>query len=105
MKTASALACLALVAGCADAPRQGPANWGYQPGQQAPSVISETEFEQLTSQVIDFRNQRNTLAGIVRTTQDANVRSQHLRSIDDLNGKIQMLEYRLRAAGRPLPRG
>jgi hypothetical protein len=107
-----ALASLALFGACASSPsgpgggtQLAPAAWGYKPGETAPSVISESEFEQLTEQVLNYKAQRNTLRGIVRTSNDPAVRAQHLRSIDDINGKLQMLEYRLRAANRPVPRG
>lgn len=103
MKIVLALASLAVLGACSNAPQSAPADWGYRPGQHAPSVISEFEFEQLTAQVTDFKAQRATLSNIVRASSDSSVRAQHLRSIDDLNGRIQMLEYRLRAAGRPTP--
>lgn len=105
MKTALALSCLALVAGCASTPRSGPAEWGYKPGQSAPSVISDSEFEQTTGQIHELMAQRSGYTTALRTAPDADTRARYLRNIDDLNGRIRMLEYRLRAANRPVPGG
>ena len=70
-KPALALVILALLAGCsATTPTQGPPGWGYQPGQTAPTRISEAEAETLTTQYLDMKNQRTTMENALRTTTD-----------------------------------
>ena len=59
MRHAIALIALAALAGCATTAPQGPASWGYQPGQAAPSRISEAEAETLTSQYLEFKLKRD----------------------------------------------
>jgi hypothetical protein len=87
--------------------RQGPAprNWGgYEPGQRAPTVISEVEAQTLGEQVVDLKAQRATLANNLPRVTDPATRARFARNIDELNAHLQLLEYRLRAAGRPVPR-
>ena len=94
-----------LMAGCASQPQQNaPANWGYQPGQQAPSVISEAEAETLTSQVAEMKAKRKEIRDGMYAVTDPNVLRQRQGIIDAINQQLQPLEYRLRAAGRPVPK-
>jgi hypothetical protein len=118
---ALAIGSLATLSGCSDIPYQGggpqvapaqvapaqiaPARWGYKPGERAPSVISEYEFDQLTEQVTNLKAQRATLVRGVRASPPSAARDEYVRSIESLNESIQMLEYRLRSAGRPVPAG
>ena len=81
----------------------GPQPSGYGPGRPAPSVISENEAETLTQQVIDFKAQRNTLRGLLANEPNPSVRADRMRDLDRVNRVLQELEYRLRAAGRPVP--
>src|SRR3954467_2819508 len=104
MKTALSLATLVLLAACQTTVPSGLADYSYKPGERGPATISEMEYEQLTGQVVDFRAQRSTLLEIVRTSPDPATRARHQAGIEDLTGKIQYVEYRLRSAGRPLPR-
>ncbi len=98
-----ALLCLpVLLAACQSTNLQGPPQDGYRPGQQAPSIISEYEFEQLREQLISARSQRQTLVTNLPRVTDPATRSEHIRSIGMLEERIRMLEYRLRAAGRPV---
>ena len=98
-----------LLAACASGdyyggrPPQGPPQYGYKPGESAPTVISEVEFNQLTEGLTDLYNQRHTLAGLMRTTPDPMARNRYAADIDGLNARIAPMEYRLRAANRPLP--
>ena len=103
MRHAIALIALAALAGCATTAPQGPASWGYQPGQAAPSRISEAEAETLTTQYLDMKNQRTTMENALRTTTDPAARSRFAQSITTLNQQMAPLEYRLRSAGRPIP--
>jgi hypothetical protein len=84
-------------------PAQGPPQYGYKPGESAPAVISETEFKQLTESLTDLYNQRATLARLVRTSPDAAARARYAGDIERMNASIAPMEYRMRAAGRPLP--
>ncbi|MDO8277661.1 MAG: hypothetical protein Q8K31_08655 [Burkholderiaceae bacterium] len=118
MKSILLLSCVALLAGCAgpEAYRDGygsPGNYGYggpigwgMPGGQppAPSYISETEFEQLTTQINDFRAKREEMRLDQMRQPDPYVRAQRQQTIDQLTQAIIPLERRLMAAGRPLPR-
>lgn len=119
MKTALILASAALLAGCAgteayrDSPGGygGPGNWGgpgvwrMPDGQQPPpSIISESEAEQLTNQIIDFRAKREEMRLDQMRQPDPYVRAQRQQTIDQLTQAIIPLERRLMAAGRPLPR-
>lgn len=114
MKLAVALASAALLAACADVPTHAqyhrpsqPAPrdyWGYERGQQAPANISEAEAEQLREQVVMLKAQRATLANNLPRVSDPRTRSDHIRTINDIDAQLQPLEYRLRAAGRPVPR-
>ena len=101
--TVLSLAVAALLAACSATTTQGPAGWGYQPGQTAPTRISEAEAETLTTQYLDFKNQRTTLENALRTTTDPSARSRFAQSINTLNQHMAPLEYRLRSAGRPVP--
>lgn len=102
MKTTLAAASLATLAACS-APSSGPAAWGYRPGESAPAVISESEFNSLTEQLTDLRNQRAELQRVASRTADPLRRAEHVRGIEKLDSMIAPIEYRLRAAGRPLP--
>jgi hypothetical protein len=82
---------------------QGPASWGYQPGQAAPSRISEAEAETLTSQYLEFKLKRDEIARVQAATSDPNGRARYGQMIDELSQSMAPLEYRLRAAGRPVP--
>jgi hypothetical protein len=82
---------------------QGPARYGYKPGESAPPVISESEFNQVTESLTDLYNQRATLARLLRTSPDAGARARYAGDIERINGLVAPMEYRLRAAGRPLP--
>jgi hypothetical protein len=101
MKHLLNLVCVATLAACAT--QSGPGGWGYEPGQGAPSVISESEATQYTEDVISLRAQRDSLRTNLPNVRDPATRANHIRSIDTLSENIRMLEYRLRAAGRPLP--
>lgn len=112
MKNLTLLASIATLSACVSPgprvdpsapPPQGPAQYGYKPGESAPTVISETEFEQLTAQLTDLYNQRATLGQLWRGTADSAQRARHAADIDRLNRMIAPLEYRMRAASRPLP--
>lgn len=107
MKNPIALALLtALVAACASSPPQSaPPQWGYQPGQQAPSVISEVEAETLTAQVAELKALRKQAHDSLFSVTDPGVRAQRQQQIQKLTEQLQPLEYRLRAAGRPVPPG
>lgn len=113
MKAALILTCAALLAGCAgpEAYRGGPGGyggpggWGMPPGQPPPpSIISDTEAEQLTNQIIDFRAKREEMRLDQMRQPDPYVRAQRQQTIDQLTQAIIPLERRLMAAGRPLPR-
>lgn len=118
MKLALAIAGLAVLAACADVPtdrhypgpglgwgqQQGPRSWGYERGQAAPALISEIEAQQLTDEVTQLKAQRGALASNLPRVTDPARRREQMRAIDDINGRLEMLEYRLRAAGRPVPR-
>jgi hypothetical protein len=116
MKLAFALASLAVLAACSDVPLSAPAHgrpppvqasrdhWGYQPGQQAPSIISDAEAASLTDEVINQKAMRSTLANNLPRVTDPATRAQHIRIINEIDARLQPLEYRLRAAGRPVPR-
>ena len=101
----------ALLASCAGSdpyyhggrPPQGPPQYGYGHGESAPTVISEVEFNQLTESLTDLYNQRATLAHLIPRTPDPMARRRYAADIDGLNARIAPMEYRLRAAGRPLP--
>lgn len=84
-------------------PVQGPPQYGYKPGESAPTVISESEFDQITQSLTDLYNQRATLARLVRTSPDAAARARYAGDIERMNASIAPMEYRMRAAGRPLP--
>ncbi|MDP3136030.1 MAG: hypothetical protein Q8N17_06810 [Burkholderiaceae bacterium] len=116
MKNALILTCVAMLAGCAgpDAYRGGyggpggygsPGGWGMRSEQAPPpSVISETEAEQLTNQITDFRAKREEMRLDQMRQPDPYVRAQRQQTIDQLTQAIIPLERRLMAAGRPLPR-
>lgn len=102
--TPHVLALVALVALSACTTTQGPpVGGGYKPGESAPSGISDSEAETLTAQYVDLKNQRTTLVNALATTSDPATRTRFTQSIDILNRHMQPLEYRLRAAGRPVP--
>lgn len=82
---------------------QGPAEYGYKPGESAPSVMSEYEFEQTTQTLADLYNQRATLGQLWRAATDPAQRARFASDIDRLNRMIAPYEYRMRAANRPLP--
>ncbi|MBC5764986.1 hypothetical protein [Ramlibacter albus] len=114
MKNLAVLASIATLSACvstgprvqsggAPPPPQGPAEYGYKPGESAPTIISEHEFEQLTMQLTDLYNQRATLGQLWRGTADSAQRARYASDIDRLNRMIAPLEYRMRAANRPLP--
>jgi hypothetical protein len=103
MRHAIALIALATLVGCATTAPQGPAAWGYQPGQAAPSRISEAEAETLTSQYLEFKLKRDEIARVQAATSDPNGRARYGQMIDELSQSMAPLEYRLRAAGRPVP--
>lgn len=107
MKNQVAMALLAALLGaCANSPPQSaPPQWGYQPGQQAPSVISEAEAETLTAQVAEIKAHRKQARDSLFSVTDPAARAQRQQLIDKLTVQLQPLEYRLRAAGRPVPPG
>lgn len=100
----ASLSLVALLGGCAGPQQSAPANWGYQPGQQAPRLISEAEAETLTTQVGDLKAQRRQARNNLVSSGDAARRAQWQAEINNLTERLQPLEYRLRAAGRPVPR-
>lgn len=103
MRHALALIALAALAGCASTTQQGPAEYGYKPGEAAPAVISEVEAETLTTQYREFKLKRDEIASAMAGTSDPNSRAGYAKIIDDLSRSMQPLEYRLRSAGRPVP--
>ncbi len=106
MKKTLVLASMAaLVGACSSVPPSGPQEWGYKPGEQAPRLISEAEAETLTAQVAEIKAKRREIADGMRTVSDPAVRAQRLRTIEEFTQQLQPLEYRLRAAGRPVPPG
>jgi len=66
-------------------------------------VISEPEAASLTEQYISLKGQRSTLQNALPTTTDPGKRAQFIDSIGLLTRNMQLLEYRLRSAGRPVP--
>lgn len=97
------LSLLAALAACETTRTQGPTTWGYKPGEAAPAGISEAEAETLTTQYLDLKNQRSTLETALPTINDPAARQRFVQSINTLNQHMAPLEYRLRAAGRPVP--
>jgi len=91
-------------AGCllAACTTSGPAAYGYKPGEAAPGVISESEFASLTLSLTDLRHQRLTLSRLAANPSEPR-RLEYLRQVAEMDRTIGLLEYRLRAAGRPLP--
>jgi hypothetical protein len=113
MKTLTVLASMAVLSACVSTgPRvqsgampqpQGPVEYGYKPGESAPTVISEYDFDQLTLQLTDLYSQRTTVGQLWRSTPDPTQRMRFAGDIDRLNRLIAPLEYRMRAANRPVP--
>lgn len=98
-----ALVVLASLAACTTTQGPPPVGGGYLPGQSAPAGISEAEAETLTIQYTDLKNQRTTMVNALNSTSDPASRARFAESVDILNRHMAPLEYRLRAAGRPVP--
>lgn len=98
-----AVAALASLAACTTTQGPPPVGGGYLPGQSAPAGISESEAETLTTQYLDFKNQRTTMVNALNSTTDPAARARFAESVDILSRHMAPLEYRLRSAGRPVP--
>lgn len=113
MKYIFSLAGLAVLTACADVPqsqfaggdyRPPPANWSYRAGPPVTGIVPLVDAEVVTEEVVSLRAQRATLLNNLPFVRDPAKRAEHLRTIGELNYRAEMLEYRLRAAGLPVPR-
>jgi hypothetical protein len=104
---ALALASLPLLTGCASLGGWIP--WGTgapQSGMPSGPVdkasLSDTEYRRLAGELAQLRDQQAHFAATLPRVQDPAIRIGHVRSINSLADRIQSLESRLRAAGRPI---
>lgn len=101
MRTAHlAFASLPLLTGCAVA-----GGWfaSAPPAvvHDAPVALPETEYRRLVHELAVLRDQQADVAAALPRTQDAPTRIHHVRHINALSERIEQLQGRLRAAGRP----
>lgn len=99
-KRITALCLPLLLAACqATAPRQA-----YYPERRLPppTVISDSEAQQLTEHLVSARAQRATLVNNLPRVTDPGTRSEHIRSIRMLEERIRLFEHQLVSAGRPI---
>jgi hypothetical protein len=95
-----ALASLTLLTGCASLGGLLPFGRGPNPAATA-APMPEHEYQRTVAELAQLRDQQTHFATTLSRVQDPAIRVHHVRNINTLAERIQLLELRLRAAGRP----
>ena len=97
------LACAVLLGGCmATAGGGNVAN--ADRGQYPRGPMAEVEAEQTTAQLLEARAQRDAALAALSAPQTPEARRKLQQTAYDHNQMVLLMESRLRAAGRPIPR-
>jgi hypothetical protein len=96
-----ALASLPLLTGCASLDGWLPWSAG-SPQASATAPVPDAEYRRMAGELAQLRDQQAHFAATLPRVQDPATRILHVRNINSLADRIQSLESRLRAAGRPI---
>jgi len=96
-----ALASLPLLIGCASL--DGWRAWNAASAQaNTAAPVPDAEYRRMAGELAQLREQQAHFAATLPRVQDPATRILHVRNINSLADRIQSLESRLRAAGRPI---
>ena len=98
-----ALASLPLLTGCGSLGALLPSGEGTARTANAP--LPEHEYRRVAGELAQLRDQQAHFSTHLLRAQDPATRLHHVRHINSLAERIQLLESRLRAAGRPTLQG
>lgn len=98
------LAAAALLGGCMATSSGGGNVANADRGQYPRGPMAEAEAEQTTAQLLEARAQRDAAVAALSAPQTPEARRRLQQTAHDHNQMVLLMESRLRAAGRPIPR-